>query len=133
MDSSHKDLLGEIVYWTVNQLAELLSSCGVGNPVDNTNNIQRYGSEKLKALFTAARNLNRMIGENFVSEDLIVSVIPGGTMFDGEHMEDARARAGSKPDQRTVICTTDMGLWERKQTKGIRKPLLKPKVVLFNS
>ena len=133
MDSSRKDLLGEIVYWTVNQLAELLSSCGVGNPVDNTNNIQRYGSEKLKALFTAARNLNRMIGENFVSEDLIVSVIPGGTMFDGEHMEDAHARAGSKPDQRTVICTTDMGLWERKQTKGIRKPLLKPKVVLFNS
>jgi hypothetical protein len=65
-----------------------------GKPRDNANNIQKYGAEKLEALFTAARKLNKMIGENVVSEDLMVTVIRGGTMFDGERMEDAYARAG---------------------------------------
>ena len=74
-----------------------------------------------------------MIGENVVSEDLTVSVIRGGTMFDGKRMEEAYARDGSKPDQRAVICTTDLGLCERKETKEVRKILLKPKVVLRDS
>ena len=119
----------------VKQLAGLLSSCGVGNSVDNVkniHNIHRYAAEKLEALFTTSRKLNKMIGENIVSEDLVVNVIPGGTTFDGEHMEDAYVRGGSKPSQRAVICTTDLGLCERKGTKGIGKVVLKPKVALRN-
>lgn len=117
----------------IKQLAELFSSCGVGNPADNTDIIRKQGAEKLEALFTAAQKLNRMIGENVLSEDLVVSVIRGGTVFDGERMEDAYARGGSKPDQRAVICTTDLGLCGRRKTKGVRKMLLKPKVVLHGS
>jgi hypothetical protein len=52
-------------------------------------------------------------------------------MFDGEQMEDAYAWGGMKPDQRAVICTTDLGLCERKAAKG-GKVLLKPKVALRN-
>lgn len=134
MDSNREDLSGQVVNKMVNQLAELLSSCGVGNSVDNVNDIQKYGSEKLGALFTAARKLNKTIGENIVSEDLMVSVICGGTMFDGECMEDAYgAGAGSKPGQRAVVCTTDLGLCERKEKKGVGKILLKPKVFLRDS
>jgi len=117
----------------VKQLAGLLSSCGVGDPVDNANNIHKYAAEKLGALFTTARKLNRMIGENVVSEDLTVTVIRGGTMFDGERMEDTYVWAGVKTPPRAVICTTDLGLCERKQTKGVRKLLLKPKVALHDS
>jgi len=133
MDSNYDDLPRKIVSGMIKQLAELLSSCGVGGPVDNADVIRKQGAEKLEALFTAAQKLNRMIGENFVSEDLMVSVIRGGTMFDGERMENAYARAGSKPGQRTVICTTDLGLCERKKAKGVRKMLIKPKVVLRDS
>lgn len=115
------------------QLANLLSSHGVGDLVHNVNHIQRRGSEKLKTLFIAARKLNKMIGENIVSEDLVVSFVCGGAMFNGEFMEDAYgARAGSNPGQRAVICTTDLGLCERGEGKGVRKILLKPKVVLHD-
>lgn len=133
MDSNYDDLPRKIVNGVIKQLAELLSSCGVGGPVDNADIIRKQGAEKLEALFTAAQKLNKMIGENVVSEDLMVSFIRGGTMFDGGRMEDAYARAGSKPDQRAVICTTDLGLCERKKTKGVRKMLLKPKVALRDS
>ena len=130
MDLTHENLPRGMVSGMVTQLADLLSSCGVGNSVENASNIQKYGAEKLEVLFTAARKLNRMIGENVVSEDLVVTVIHGDTMFDGERMEDAYARAGVKLVQRAVICTTDLGLCERRQTKGVGKMLLKPKVVL---
>jgi len=129
-DSSHEDLPSKIVGGMVNQLAGLLSSCGVGNSVDNVNNIQRYAAEKLEALFTTSRKLNKMIGENIVSEDLVVNVIPEGTIFDGERMEDAYVRGGPKPSKRAVICTMDLGLCERKGTKGVGKVFLKPKVAL---
>ena len=132
MDSSYNDVPRKITNAVIKNLAELLSSCGVGNPVENKNAIRTQGAEKLEALFTVAQKLNRMIGENIVSEDLTVYVVRGGTMFDGKRMEDAYARAGSKPDQRTVICTTDLGLCERKETGGVGKMLLKPKVVLRN-
>jgi len=114
----------------VSQLAELLSSCGVGHPVDNVNTVHRHAAEKLGALFTASRKLNKMIGENIVSEDLMVTFIPGDTMFDSERMEDAHVRGGSKPSQRAVICTTDLGLCDGKETKGVGKVFLKPKVAL---
>jgi len=109
------------------QLAQLLSSCGVGEPVGNANNIHKYAADKLRSLSTAARRLNRMIGEDIVSSDLMVTVIGGGHLFDGEHMEDAYAR-GVKYPRRAVICTTDLGLRERKGGKI----LLKPKVALRN-
>ena len=130
MDSSDDNLPRKIVNGMVKQLADLLSSCGVGNPAGNANDIRKCGAEKLEVLFTAAQKLNRMIGENVISEDLTVSVIRGGTIFDGERMDDTYARAGVEPVQRAVICTTDLGLCERKQTRGARKVLLKPKVFL---
>ena len=133
MDSSHEDLPGKIVNGMVKKLAGLLSSCGVGTSADNTNGIHKCAAEKLRALSIAAQRLNRMIGESVVSEDLMVSVIRGGSMFDGERMEDAYPGVGITSLQRTVICTTDLGLCERKKTKGVRKMLLKPKVALRDS
>jgi hypothetical protein len=133
MDSSYDDLPRKIVNGMIKQLVVLFSSCGVGHPEDAANVIRKQGAEKMEALVTAAQKLNRMIGENIVSEDLMVSIIRGGTAFDGERMEVAYARAGSKPDQRAVICTTDLGLCERKKTKGVGKMLLKPKVVLHGN
>ena len=116
----------------ISQLADLLAFCGVGTPIDNATNIQIYGAEKLETLSTAARKLNTMVGENVVSEDLVVTVVSAGTIFDGECMEDAYPQAGMKPVQRVVICTTDLGLREGKQVKGV-KAFLKPKVVLRDS
>lgn len=133
MDSSSDDLLRKLVNGMIKQLAELLAFCGIGDPVGNVNIIHTHAAEKLGAFFTTARNLNKMIGENVISEDLTVSVIRGGTIFDGERMEDAYARTGSESGQRAVICTTDLGLCERRETKGAGKVLLKPKVVLFDS
>ena len=131
MDSSREDLPRQVVNGMIKRLAELLSSCGVGDPVDNTNNIHKYAAEKLGELFATSRRLNKMIGENVVSEDLTVTLVRGGTKFDGERMEDAYARAGVKAGERTVICTTDLGLCGRKGAKGARKVLLKPKVAVL--
>lgn len=114
----------------IKRLGELLASCGVGNPVDNKNNIHKCAAERLEAFFATARKLNRMIGENVVSEDLEVSVIRGGVMFDGEYMENAYARAGAKSVKRAVVCTTDLGLCKRHGPNGVEGVLLKPKVAL---
>lgn len=128
IDSSREDLPRQIVYDAIGQLAKLLSSCGVGRPSDNIYHINKCAADKLGILFANARNLNKMIGENVVSEDLMVTVIGGGHLFNGENMEDAYARGGAEPIQRAVICTTDLGLCEKKGGKV----LLKPKVVLGN-
>jgi len=112
----------------IEQLAQLLSSCGVGEPVSNANNIHKYAADKLGSLFTAARRLNKMIGENIISDDLMVTVIGGGHLFDGGDMEDAYARGELKCIRRAVICTTDLGLRERNGGKVF----LKPKVALRN-
>lgn len=130
IDSGRKDLPRQIVSNMIHQLAELLSSCGVGEPVDNAHNIHKYAADKLGSLFTAARRLNKMIGENVVSDDLMVTVIDGGHSFDGEHMEDAYPWDGVKHVRRAVICTTNLGLCEGKGANGVRKVLLKPKVAL---
>jgi hypothetical protein len=131
MDSSHEDLPYQIVSGMVRELVELLSSCGAGKSTDNSNKIHKYAGDRLGSLFAAARKLNRMIGENVVSDDLKVTVIRGGEMFDFEQMEDAYAWGGIKSDQRVVICTTDLGLCERNAARG-GKMLLKPKVALRN-
>ena len=131
MDSSQGDLPRQIVNDMIKHLAEHFSACGVGEPADNANNIHKYAGDKLRSLFTAAQKLNKMIGENVVSDDLMVTVVGGGDLFDGERMEDAYARRGMKPVQRPVICTTDLGLCERKGAVGA-KTLLKPKVALSN-
>ena len=129
MDSSKEDLPRQILNAMIKQLAEIISFCGVGELAGNSSNVHQYAAGKLGSLIAAARKLNRMIGENVVSEDLMVTVIPGGRVFDGEQMEDAYARSGTKPDQRAVICTTDLGLCEGKAVKG-GKVLVKPKVAL---
>jgi len=130
MDSSKRDLPSQIVNGMIKQLAELLSSCGVGESVGNAGSIQKCAVDKLRSLSDAARKLNKMIGENVVSEDLVATVIPGGETFDGAHMEDAYPRGGVKPGERAVICTTDLGLCVRKGAKGVKMTLLKPKVAL---
>lgn len=131
MDSSRGDLPHQIVNEMIGQLAGLLSTRGVGEFVDNTNNIRQHAADKLGSLYAAARKLNKMIGENIVSDDLTVTAINGGCLFDGEYMEDAYARGGVKPARRTVICTTDLGLCESRGAKGA-KILLKPKVAVRN-
>jgi len=115
----------------IEQLAELISSCGVGEVADNANQIYKHAADKLWSLFTAARKLNKMIGENVVSDDLMVSAIGGGHSFDGEHMEDTYGQGGVKPTQHAVICTTDLGLCEMDGPRA-GKVLLKPKVALHN-
>ena len=129
MDSSQKDLPCRIVNDMIEQLASLLSSHGVGEPLDNAHNIHKYAADKFGALFATARRLGKTIGENIISNDLMLTAIDGGYLFDGEYMEDAYARGGVKSGQRTVICTTDLGLCERKGVMGV-KVLLKPKVAL---
>jgi len=131
MDLSHENLPRAIANDAVQHLADLLSFRGVGNPIDNVTNIKKHGAEKLETLFTAARKLNTMIGQNIVSEELAVTVVPCGTLFEGEFMEDTHARVGVKPARRTVICTTDLGLWGRKQAKEVMKVLSKPKVATW--
>ena len=131
IDSSRSDLPCQIVRAAVEQLASLLSSCGAGGFAENTYNIHNHAAEKLGSLFTAARKLNKMVGENVVSGDLVVTVIGGGYSFDGNHMEDKYARGSVKLGQPVVICTTDLGLCERKGAKG-EKILLKPRVLLSN-
>ena len=131
MDSSQVDLPRQIVNDMIKHLAEHFSACGVGEPANNVNNIHKYARDKLGSLFTAAQKLNKMIGENVVSDDLMVTVVGGGELFDGGRMEDAYARRGMEPVQRFVFCTTDLGLCERKGGAGA-KTLLKPKVALRN-
>jgi len=97
--------------------------------VGNAENIYKCAAGKLGSLFASARRLNKMIGEDVISGDLMVMIIGGGNLFDGKYMENAYARGDARPTQRTVICTTDLGLYERKGT-GEPKILLKPKVVL---
>lgn len=130
MNSSRESLPRQIVDRMIKRLGDLLASCGVGNTVDNANDIHKHAGERLGAFFATARKLNKMIGENVVSEDLKVAVIQGGVVFDGEYMEDAYARAGARPVKRAVICTTDLGLCSRRGTGGVGKMLLKPKVAL---
>lgn len=132
MGSSHEDLRLQTVNNMINRLAKLLSSCGVGNTADNVNNIHTCAAEKFGELFTMARKLNKIIGENVVSEDLTVTIIRKGIMFDGENMEDAHARAGVRSAGRSVICTTDLGLLSKWGANGARKVLLKPKVALHD-
>lgn len=106
-----------------------LYSCGVGEASENTLKIGKYAADKLKSLFVTARKLSKMIGENVVSDDLAVTIIGAGHLFNCEHMEDAYPWDRAKPGQRVVICTTDLGLCERKGARE-EKVLLKPKVVL---
>jgi len=131
MDSGQGNLPHQIVNDMIKHLAELLSACGVGEPVDNANNIHKYARDKLGSFFTTAQKLNKMIGENVISDDLMVVVVDGDSLFDGERMKDAYPRGGVKPVQRAVICTTDLGLCERKVVGGVNM-LLKPKVALRN-
>jgi hypothetical protein len=131
MDLNRSELPSQIIRGTVEHLASLLSSCGAGGLAENTRNIHKHAAEKLGSLFIAARKLNKIVGENVVSGDLVVTVIGGGHLFDAAHMEDVYARGGVKLGQRAVICTTDLGLCERKGTKA-EKILLKPKVLLGN-
>ena len=133
MDSNLDNTLCKLVNGMIKQLAELLAFCGIGDPVGNASVIHKHAAEKLEALYTTARNLNKMIGENFISEDLTVSVVRGGAIFDGKRMEDAYARIGPESGQRAVICTTDLGLSERREMRETGKVLLKPKVALFDS
>lgn len=129
IDSSREDLQRQIILGVIEHLAELISSCGVGEAPDNAYQIYKHAADKLGSLFTAAQKLNKMIGESVVSDDLMVSVIGGGHPFDGEHMEDAYAQGKGNPIQCAVVCTTDLGLCEM---DGLRagKVLLKPKVAL---
>lgn len=117
-----------MVNGAIEGLASGLSYCGVGETFDNARGIYEHAAEKFGSLFAAARKLNKMIGENIVSDDLMVAIIDGGYFFDGENMEDAYARGGAKPGQRVVVCTTGLGLCESK-SRG-KEMLLKPKVVL---
>jgi len=130
INSSREELPRQIVDRMVKKLGELLASCGVGNPTDNTKNIHQCAAERLEAFFITAQKLNKMIGEDVVSEDLKVVIIQGGAMFDGQYMEDAYAQVGVKSAKRAVICTTDLGLCSRHGTNGVEKMLLKPKVTL---
>jgi len=130
MDSRCEDLPRQIVGRMIKRLGELLASCGVGDSAENTKNIHQCAAERLEAFFVTAQKLNKMIGEDVVSEDLKVVVIQGGAMFDGQYMEDAYAPGGVKSVKRAVICTTDLGLCSRHGTNGVEKMLLKPKVAL---
>ena len=130
-DAKQEDLPRQIVTGMINQLAGLLSSCGVGETSYNAYNIHGCAVDKLGSLFTTARKLNKMMGENVVSHDLMVTTIDGGDLFDGDYMEDAFTRGRVKPVQLPVICTTDLGLCERKGVRGVNV-FLKPKVVLRN-
>ncbi|KAF9783707.1 hypothetical protein BJ322DRAFT_1007687 [Thelephora terrestris] len=129
MDLSRSDLPSQIVNGAIEQLAFLLSSCGAGGFPENAHNIHKHAAGKLASLFVAARKLNKVVGENVVSGDLVVTLISGRCPFDADYMEAPYARGGAKPGQGYVICTTDLGLCERKGTKA-EKILLKPKVTL---
>ena len=109
-------------------MASLLSYCGVGEPFSNANNIHEHAADKFGSLFTAARKLNKMIGENIVSGDLEVAIIGGGHSFNSDFMEEAYAYGGAKLGPCPVIYTTHLGLCERKSKEV--KVWLKPKVVL---
>lgn len=121
IDSSREDLPLQIVNGMIEQLATLLFSCGVGDFTDNAQNVHKHAADKLLSLFTAARKLSKMIGESVVSEDLVASIVGGGYEFDGEHMEDAYPQGRAKLGQRVVICTTELGLFERKREKVLLK------------
>jgi hypothetical protein len=112
-------------------LASHLSSCGVGEFFENAQSIHKHSVEKFGLLFAAARKINKMLGEDIVSEDLEVAIVDGGYPFDNEHMEEEYSWGGTKPGQSAVACTTGLGLYERK-SRG-QKMLLKPKVVLRDS
>ena len=129
VDSTRSDLPRQIVNGAIEELASLLSFCGAGVFAENTRNIHKHAGEKLESLFLAARKLNKMVGENVVSGDLMVVMITGGHLFDADYMDDAYARSGAKPGRHAVICTTNLGLCERKGAK-VENMLLKPKVVL---
>lgn len=129
IDSSRGDLPRQVVSGAIQQLAFLLSSCGVGEYIGNAQNIHNYAADKFGSLFSTARKLNKMIGEDVVSGDLVVTAIGAGYPFDSEHMEDAYARGGAKRGQRAVICSVGLGLCERSGAKG-GKVLLKSKVAL---
>jgi hypothetical protein len=116
-----------VVDEAVERLASLLFSCGVGGFNENVQTIRRHTAEKLGSLFTAARKLNKMTGEDVISEDLMVTVVGGNYLFHGEHMEDAYPGIGVKTGGR-VVCTTDLGLYDRRGGKM----LLKPKVLIHN-
>ena len=126
--SKQEDLPRQMVDDMIDQLAGLLSSCGIGQFSYNAHSIRGCAVDKLGSLSTAARRLNKMIGENVVSHDLMVTAIDGGDLFNAEYMEDAYARSRAKPAQHTVICTTDLGLCEKRGVRGV-KIFLKPKVL----
>ena len=112
----------------IDQLASLLSFCGFGENVHNAQSIRKHATEKFKTLFATARKLSKMIGESIVSDDLEVAIFDGGCLFDREHMEGAFAGGRAKPGQCVVVCTTGLGLCERKSMG--QRMVLKPKVLL---
>jgi hypothetical protein len=109
-------------------LALQLSYCGIGEPFYNGQTIHKYAADKFGSLFATARKLNKMMGENIVSGDLEVAIVGGGYPFNSEDMEEAYTSGAVEVGQRTVVCTTSLGLGEKKS--GALNMILKPKVVL---
>ena len=85
--------------------------------------------DKLSIIAALAIYLHVMIGEDRSPERLETFLIPPGTDFEDEFMDDGYAEENESEDgDNEVICTSDIGL--RRVTRDGINVIVKPKVIV---
>ena len=84
--------------------------------------------DKLSIVATLAIHLQLTLGEDRSPERLETFLIPPGTDFNGELMDDGYAEENESDDGDNVVCTSDIGL--RRVTRDGINVIVKPKVIL---
>ena len=85
--------------------------------------------DKLSIVATLAIHLHVMLGEDGSPERLETFLIPPGTDFDDEFMDDGYTEENESDDgDDEVVCTSDIGL--RRVTRDGINVIVKPKVIV---
>lgn len=144
MVHSSTDLPLVLVQYYSGGLADVLNAVGwKGSRTEAYEIFTTNFAERLTVVIDLALRLNKAIGEDITSGDLIATAIPPDVDFDPSTMEDINAEGSrSKPkDGKTraegVLCTIGLGLGLVKKSGGENiweeRTLMKPSVVLESS
>jgi hypothetical protein len=116
----------QIVEFMCSSLLNILTLSGWSKDCPLTRSIMESFEDRLSVVATLAIHLHVMLGEDRSPERLGTFLIPPGTDFDDEFMDDDYAEESDSDNG--VVCTSDIGL--RRVTRDRIHVIVKPKVIV---
>ncbi|EDR06453.1 uncharacterized protein LACBIDRAFT_300148 [Laccaria bicolor S238N-H82] len=119
----------QIVDFMCSSFLDILTLSGWSKDCPLTRSVMESFQDNLSIVATLAIRLHVMLGEDRSPERLETFLIPPGTDFDDEFMNDGYAEENDSDDRdNEVVCTSDIGL--RRVTRDGLKVIVKPKVIV---